>query len=150
MCIFDGMLSFFSAFLANFPRLATRVPHPKDWIRRGDLHLRRAELNDALKCYRKAARISSGSIEIWKKEGIILGMMGRYMEAIVAFDQAAKVNPIDFQVWMHHGFTLWRLERWREARCCFERAIAVEPEDEYARYCREVSQEELVKVGIKP
>jgi tetratricopeptide (TPR) repeat protein len=115
----------------------------EDEILRGDSFLRDGRLDDALKCYRKASQIDPGNTRTWKKEGLVLGMMGRYMEAVAAFDRAIKLDPHDPWAWIHRGFNFWRLERWREARASFERAIVIDPGDEYARHCRKVTMEEM-------
>ena len=132
-------------FSANFLR---RAAHPQGWVLRGDSHLKKAELNEALKCYRKVARTGSEGADIWEKEGIVLGMMGRYMEAIFAFGQASKVDSGNFQAQMHRGFAFMRLERWQKAQSCFERAIVIKPDDGYARYCRELCEEEMANRTI--
>jgi len=93
-------------------------------------------LDEALGCYRQADR---GCAVIWKKEGLVLGMMGRYMEAIASLDKAAKIDSRDPYVWMHRGFNFWRLHRWDAALISFEKAILIDPDDAYARHCRAVT-----------
>ncbi|HII06909.1 MAG TPA: tetratricopeptide repeat protein [Methanotrichaceae archaeon] len=107
--------------------------------------LREGRLDPALKSYRKAARIDPGNVTAWKKSAMIYGMMGRYMEAIASLDRATKIDPFDHQAWMHRGFLLWRLEMWQDALTSFERAAALDSEDGYARYCRIVTAEEMMK-----
>jgi len=105
-----------------------------------DTFLREGRLDEALELYRKAAWKSPCDMTSQKKIGLVLGMMGRYMEAIAAFDEALKIDPRDGQLWMHRGFNFWRLELWQDAQTCFERAIVIDPTDEYARYCQKVTK----------
>jgi len=125
--------------------LIKRDINPVELISRGDHFLCRAQLNDALKCYQKASKLIYFDLNISKKEGMILGMMGRYMEAIATFDRALVIVPCDFEVWMNKGFNFWRLQRWKEALISFEKAISINPHDEYARHCRKLSKEEICR-----
>jgi tetratricopeptide (TPR) repeat protein len=113
-------------------------------IRVGDFHLKEGRLDPALKSYRKAAGIDPGNLAE-KRSALVLGMMGRYMEAIGSIERATKIDPFDHQAWMHRGFLLWRLGWWQDALASFERASALSPEDGYARYCRSLTAEEMMK-----
>ena len=120
------------------------TPDHRDLIRKGDSRLKEGELDIALKSYRKAARVHpSSSAE--KKAALVLGMMGRYMEAAASLDRAAKIDPQDPETWIFRGFLFWRLLRWEEALASFERAIALRPEDGYPRYYRDIAAEETAK-----
>jgi len=117
---------------------------PRRLIEKGNSSLKEGDLDLALNSYRRAARIRpSSSAE--RRSALVLGMMGRYMEAIGSLDRAAEMEPLDPMPWIFRGFIFWRLERWQEATASFERAVALRPEDGYARYCRAISAEEMNK-----
>ncbi|MEA2045931.1 MAG: tetratricopeptide repeat protein [Euryarchaeota archaeon] len=132
-----------SIFSASFLRRGAPCSDLDTTIRRGDSFLWEGQLDEALGCYRQAARTGRGCVAIWKKEGLVLGMMGRYMEAIASLDKATKIDPRDPYAWMHRGFNLWRLRRWDAALTSFEKAILIDPDDAYARHCRAVTLKEL-------
>jgi len=133
-----------SIFSASFLRRRAPCSDLDTTIRRGDSFIREGRLDEALECYRQAARTDRGCAVIWKKESLVLGMMGRYMEAIASLDKAAKTDPQDPYAWMHRGFNFWRLRRWDAALISFEKAILIDPDDAYARYCRKVTLEKQV------
>lgn len=149
MKIFDKARSLAQSLAQSLARspisapLSRRAISCTDLARRGDSHLREGRLDDSLKCYRKAALIDPERAEIRRSEGLVLGMMGRYMEAIAALDLATKIDPEDPRTWMFRGFNFWRLERWRDALFCFERALVLDPEDGYARHCRDLTMEAI-------
>ena len=138
-----GLIRFFSSFSFILRRKKASDPREElqDLIREGDGHLEEGYLDPALKAFSKAARIDPGN-SAEKKCALVLGMMGRYMEAISSIDRAAEIDPSDGVAWMHRGFLFLRLERRREALACFERALALDPENDYARYrCTETAEE---------
>ncbi|MDF0590563.1 tetratricopeptide repeat protein [Candidatus Methanocrinis natronophilus] len=117
---------------------------PRRLIEEGNSSLKEGDLDHALNSYQRAARVRpSSSAE--RRSALVLGMMGRYMEAIASLDLAAEMEPLDPMPWIFRGFIFWRLERWQEATASFERAVALRPEEEYARYCRSISVEEINK-----
>ena len=140
-----GLIRLFSRF--SFPTFWKRAStDPKEQlkglIREGDGHLEDGDLDPSLKAYSKAARIDPGN-SAEKKSALVLGMMGRYMEAIAAIDRAIEIDPSDGSAWMHRGFLFLRLDRRREALASFERAIALDPGNDYARFCRTETAEEI-------
>ncbi|UEC42573.1 MAG: hypothetical protein METHAR1v1_700024 [Methanothrix sp.] len=121
---------------------------PLRLIEEGNSSLKEGDLDLALTSYQRAARIRpSGSAE--RRSALVLGMMGRYMEAIGSLDRAAEMEPLDPLPWIFRGFIFWRLERWQEATASFERAVALRPEEGYARYCRSISVEEMNKRRVR-
>ena len=139
--------SFFSVFTRRKSASTDKKEELKGLIRDGDGHLKDGNLDPALKAYTKAARIDPGS-SAEKKSALVLGMMGRYMEAIAAIDRAIEIDPSDAEAWMHRGFLFLRLERKREAVACFERAIALDPGNDYARFCRTETAEEIKRAEV--
>ena len=140
--IFCGLRRLFSPF-----RQKRSSPDLRELIREGDSFLEEGRLDLALKLYRKAAMIGPGS-SAEKRSATVLGMMGRYMEAIASLDRAAKIDHFDHEIWMHRGFLFLRLERWQDALASFERAAALSPEDGYARYLRMEMAEEAKRRRI--
>ncbi len=147
--IFCGLRRLFSSFPSSFSSLLQSRPSPdlRELIREGDSFLEEGRLDLALKLYRKAAMIDPGS-SAEKRSATVLGMMGRYMEAIASLDRAAKIDHFDHEIWMHRGFLFLRLERWQDALASFERAAALSPEDGYARYLRMEMAEEAKRRRI--
>ncbi|HOO53690.1 MAG TPA: tetratricopeptide repeat protein [Methanothrix sp.] len=140
----SGLLRFFSSLNASSSSVLRKRSSPdlQELISEGDNHLKEGRLDPALRLYRKAARIDPGN-SAEKRSALVLGMMGRYMEAIASLDRAIEIAPSDHQIWMHRGFLFWRLERWKDALASFERAAALSPEDGYARHCIGVTAEEI-------
>jgi len=140
----SGLLRFFSSLNASSSSVLRKRSSPdlQELISEGDNHLKEGRLDPALKLYRKAARIDPGN-SAEKRSALVLGMMGRYMEAIASLDRAIEIDPLDRHPWMHRGFLFWRLERWKDALASFERAAALSPEDGYVRYCIGVTAEEM-------
>ncbi|MGC9514613.1 hypothetical protein, partial [Methanocrinis sp.] len=81
-----GLRRLFSSFLASICAGRSQVDL-RDLITEADLRLEEGRLDPALKLYRKAAGIDPGSSAV-KKSAVVLGMMGRYMEAIASLDRA--------------------------------------------------------------
>lgn len=104
--------------------------------------MREARLEEAYRCFDRAARQEPKCIDALKRRGMALGIMGCYREAAQSFEDALWADPGDKDAWMCRGFCLVRLFQYQEARACFERAMQLS-QDEYARYWRDLLQEEM-------
>lgn len=122
--------------------LSRKRPTAEYLLSQGSAFMRDARLEEAYRCFDGAARLEPKCSEAWKRRGGALGIMGCYREAALSFEEAIKIDPRDKEAWMCRGFCLVRLFQYTEAQACFERVMQISG-DEYARYWREMLQEEM-------
>jgi len=113
-----------------------------DWLKRGSSLLKDGDLDSALRCYERSLGICPDNLDLLKRRGILLGMMGRYFEAIDSLKAAIRKDPRNGELWLLKGFMLLRLLRYDEAKICFERCALFSPGDVCALYMRDVVQSE--------
>jgi len=70
----------------------------------------------------------------WYNEGIHLGQLGKYAEAIKAYDETLKINPEDYEAWNNKGFALVKVKRYEEAIKAYDEALKINPQVAEAWY----------------
>jgi tetratricopeptide (TPR) repeat protein len=84
-------------------------------------------LNKSSQYLDKAVGINPQFAEAWSNKGVILGILGRYEEAIAAYNNAIVINPQYAEAWSNKGKALSRLGLQEEAKEAFEKAHEIDP-----------------------
>jgi tetratricopeptide (TPR) repeat protein len=130
-----------------FRLILPRSRSAEDWMQKGDVLLWEARLEDAFRCFERAAAKEPGNAAAWKQKGIALGMLGFFLEAADSFARAAFLDPSDKEAWMCRGFCLVRIFRYQEALSCFGQVLRLYPEEGYALYWHDLLKEEISQEG---
>lgn len=68
----------------------------------------------------------------WLNQGIALGNLGKYSEAIQAFDKAIEINPKYEAAWYLKGAALNKWDMYNEAIQAYNKVIEIDPRNESA------------------
>ena len=87
----------------------------------------------------------------WINQGLALGVLERYEDAISAFEKAIELNPESHKAWNYKGEMLVKLEKEQEAIESFDRATQIEPKYAPAYYNKATcfALQEQVKSAIE-
>jgi serine/threonine protein kinase len=79
----------------------------------------------------------------WFDEGLALGKLNRYEEALVAYEQAIRLNPNDAGAYYYKGVALGELKRYEEELVAYEHALRLNPNYANTYYNKGVALGEL-------
>jgi tetratricopeptide (TPR) repeat protein len=82
----------------------------------------------------------------WLNQGIALGNLGKYDEAIQAFNKAIEINPRNESTWISKGVALGNLGKYGEAVQAFDRAIEINPKNDVGWYLKGAALDHQGKV----
>lgn len=86
----------------------------------------------ALADLQNAVALNPGDAGVQHLYGTLLGLLGRFPEAISALRTATKLNPLSSSAWDDLGLVFMASRDFRGARQAFERELEIQPEDPYA------------------
>ena len=76
---------------------------------------------------------------------MVLGNLGRYIEAIPFFEKVTELEPKNEKAWHNKGAALFNLGRFEEAIPVFEKALELNPKYQKAWFNKGQSLENLGK-----
>lgn len=83
--------------------------------------------DDALRLVLDEEQKQPKAPKILVAKATILGILGKYEEAIKAADEATAINPDDFEVFNTKGVSLYHLEKYEDAIKAFDACLALKP-----------------------
>jgi protein O-GlcNAc transferase len=90
--------------------------------------LQAGRLADAERLCRAVLRAEPKHVDALNLFGVVLGRLGRQVEAIASFDRALVVAPSSDESWYGRGMSLLAMNDPRQAIKSFDRVIALKPE----------------------
>jgi predicted O-linked N-acetylglucosamine transferase (SPINDLY family) len=115
--------------------LATTVPNNEDF-RHAMAALQSGDFSAAEQLFRAVLRTQPGHVAALNLLGVVLGRLGRYVEAIASFDRALAVAPQAAESWFGRAMSLIAIGRPQDAIASFDRAIADKPDVPQAHLMR--------------
>ncbi len=99
---------------------------------RGDMRARADwDWRGALSDLEKAVALDPGDSHIQDAYGTLLGLLGRFPEAIAALATATRLDPLSPGPWDELGLVLAADRDFRGARAAFERELEIQPQDPF-------------------
>jgi protein O-GlcNAc transferase len=107
--------------------LATIVKHDEEF-QRALSALQTGNLKDAERRFKNLVRDKPQDVAALNLLGLVLGRLGRNVEAVDSYDRALALAPNSFESWFGRGMTLIAAARHQDAIASFDRAIAAKPD----------------------
>jgi Tfp pilus assembly protein PilF/membrane protease YdiL (CAAX protease family) len=106
------------------------APHtPYDYNERGNAHIEKGELHEALAEYSEAIRLDPGCACAYANRGLVRVRQGLYAAALPDLDQAIRLDPKMAEAYLNRGVARHNLGRYDEAIADYDRAIALAPKE---------------------
>ncbi|HXN00018.1 MAG TPA: tetratricopeptide repeat protein [Candidatus Dormibacteraeota bacterium] len=120
------------ASAANFAGI--QVSAQEDAFQRGLAALKENRMEDALREFTAAERESPKNARIRNFRGILLGQMGKNIEAAAEYQEAIRLDPLLEDAYRNLGFLRWTEQQLTLAREALEQAVKLSPDDSFAHY----------------
>jgi tetratricopeptide (TPR) repeat protein len=104
-------------------------PHSVEaWKLKGEIALRRGDLDTALECWSEASRLSPGDVELLISIGdLLIRRNDRLDDALAVYEEILKRDPDNAKVMVSMGSIHERRENWEEAARSYRAALAIDP-----------------------
>ena len=89
-------------------------PVVESCLRDYDAYIEKGEFARALEVAEELVTVR-GDARDWLSRGLVLGLLGRYEEALESFDKAIELDPNNALAWLNRGRALYALGRHQEA-----------------------------------
>lgn len=121
---------------------ATKIPasaeDPSHWRKLGNEALDAANLDEAVRCYRKALDLAPNDSFAWVNLGFVKSEQNLHAEAKPLIERAIAIDANNVDAWYILGGINWHLEEWQAAVKAYRRAVQLKPDFEtaYLDLCR--------------
>jgi len=114
---------YYNKAIKEYPELA------EAYYNRAHTNLKMKEYKYALYDFDKLIKLESTKFleEAWELRGLILGILGRYKEALISYDCVLKINPEKIEIWEAKGCILHKLGRYEEALISYDCVLKINP-----------------------
>ncbi|NAS89258.1 hypothetical protein C4E24_05910, partial [ANME-1 cluster archaeon AG-394-G21] len=92
------------------------------WYNMGIAYGNKGEIDEEIKCYKKAIEIKPDEHEAWYNMGIAYGNKGEIDEEIKCYDEAIKINPNFAEAYGNKGITFLITRKYDEAKVELKKA----------------------------
>jgi tetratricopeptide (TPR) repeat protein len=99
----------------------------KAWHNLGLVAMNQGDLENAVRCYARAAELEPGLAVVPDNWGVALTRLGRAAEAVPLHERALALDPDSPRVLNNLGMALAWAGRWDEALAAFRRAAEIDP-----------------------
>jgi membrane protease YdiL (CAAX protease family)/Flp pilus assembly protein TadD len=99
------------------------------YVERGNQHLKRGELDDAIADYTEAIRLVPNDPSAYFNRGLARFNKGQHAEALPDFDRAIELDPKMADAYLYRGMARHNLRRHDKALADYSQALRLDPEE---------------------